>query len=116
MDGALGLSFCFIDSNMVVITIAAALLKMNESHSAANVAAKLLDVCKERYGLDLQAVASSGGSDTANAARAVQTVLGINQTECTMHIVSLLLVYSIGMHKNYKTDKCVDKEGREIKT
>ncbi len=66
--------------------------------------------------MDLQAVASSGGSDTAYAARAVQTVLRIDQTDFTMHIVSLLLAYSISMRNNYKTDKLVDKEEREIKT
>ncbi len=115
MDGALGLSFRFIDRDMVVITIAAALLKLNDSHTAANVASKLLKVCNDRYGIDLQAVASSGASDTANAARAVQSVLGIDQSDCTMHVISLLLSYTLGMRENYKTDKSIDKEGKEVK-
>ncbi len=100
---------------MVVITIAATLLKFNNSHSAVNVATKLVVICKDRFDIDLQAIASGGGSDTANAARAVQNVLGIEQNDCTMHIVSLLLLYSIGMRENYKTEKTVDKMGKEMK-
>lgn len=115
MDGVLGLSFHFIDSNMVVVTIADALLKINKSHSAANVADKLLKICQDRFGIDLQAVASGGASDTANAARAVQSVLGINQNNCTMHVVSLVLSYVIGMRENYKTEKSVDKMGNKTK-
>jgi len=97
---------------MVVITVAA---KVNDSHSAANVATKLVAICNDRFDIDLQAVASGGGSDTANAAQAVQNVLGIEQNDCTMHIVSLLLSYSIGMRDNYKTEKTVDKMGKEMK-
>ncbi len=115
MDGALGLSFQFIDRDMVVITVAAALLKVDNSHSAANVATKLVTICKDRFDIDLQAVASGGGRDTANAAQAFQTVLGIEQNDYTMHIVSLLLSYSIGMRENYKTEKTVNKMGKEMK-
>lgn len=115
MDGALGLLFHFIDSNIMVITIAAALLKMNDLHSSANVAAKLLSICKERFGINLQAVMSSGASNTANTARAFQSFLGIDQSNCMMHVVSLLMSYTIRMRENYMTNKSVEKDGKEVK-
>ncbi len=116
MDGALGLSLRFITSDMIPITVAAALLKMNSSHTSVNVADKLIDICNERYGVDLRVVASGGASDTANAARGVQSVLGVEQDDCSMHVISLLLAYSIGMKENYKTDKVITKDGKEVKT
>ncbi len=84
MDSALGLSLQFITVDMVPITIAAALLKMNFSHTSVNVADKLIDICNECYGVDLQSVASGGASDTANAARGVQSILGVEQDDCSM--------------------------------
>lgn len=91
MDGSLGLPFQFIDPDMVVITVTATLLKVNDSYSAANVAM----------------IAPGSESDTADSAQAVQNVCGIDQNDCTMHVVSLLLSYLIGMRENYKTKKTV---------
>ncbi len=53
MDGALGLSLRFFTQDMVPITVAAALVKMNDSHTSANVADKLIDICNHHYGVDL---------------------------------------------------------------
>lgn len=115
MDGALGLSLRFITRDMLPITIAAALVKMNTSHTSVNVADKLLDICSDRYGVNLRSVASGGASDTANAARGVQSVLGVEQDDCSMHVVSLLLAYTIGMKENYRTEKVTTKDGEEVK-
>ncbi len=61
-------------------------------------------------------MASGGASDTANAPRGVQSVLGVEQDDCSMHVISLLLAYSIGMKENYKTNKVITKDGKEVKT
>ncbi len=61
-------------------------------------------------------MASGGASDTANAARGVQSILGVEQDDCSMHAISLLLAYSIGMKENYKTDKIITKDRKEVKT
>ncbi len=53
MDGAIGLSLRFITRDMVPITVAAALLKMNFSHTSVSVVGELINICNERYGVDL---------------------------------------------------------------
>lgn len=98
---------------MVPITIAAALAKMKSSHSSVNVTNKLLDICNDCYDINLHTVASGGVSDTANAAQGVQSALGVEQDNCSMHIVSLLLAYSIRMKENYKTEKMSPQMGRK---
>ncbi len=101
---------------MVPITIAAALAKMNSSHSSVNVSNKMIDICNDCYNVNLHTMASGGASDTAYADQGVISSIGIEQDDCSMHIVSLLLAYSIGMKENYKTETIVTKDGKEVKT
>lgn len=98
----------------LLITIVPALSKFNDLHTFTNIWGKLIDICNERYGVDIYTVASGGARDTANADWGVQSVIGVEQGNCTMHVISLLLAYSIGMKENYKTEKFATAEGKEV--
>ncbi len=88
---------------------------MNSSHSSACIADKLVEICSSQFNIDLPNSAKGGGSDTASAARAVQSVLNVEQDDCTMHVVSLILAYTIGMNENYQTTTKIDNDGKKVK-
>lgn len=121
MDGAIGSSARVVTADMKCISVATCLIKNNDSHGAKLVANVLTEVYKDRFNVDLSKDVKSAGSDTASAACAVSTQLGVEQEDCEMHVVNLSVQYGLGVKENYETLKFKQDDGsikveRQIRT
>ena len=72
---------------------------------------RLVAIFKERYGIDVKAEVSNVASDTTPSATNVADYLGTDQDNCNMHILSLILGYSLGVKENTKTVKVTGDNG-----
>lgn len=82
MDGALGSSFKITTRDMQSYTIAALLVKNNLSHGSVHVADLMAEEFQKRYEIDLKTKGFDGGSDTANLAHAVSSIIRAEQDDC----------------------------------
>ncbi len=80
------------------------LLKKNNSHAAAGVAQSVQSMIHNCLNVDICVVGTAGGSDTNALARKVSQPFGTDQDDCSMHIFSLILLYTLGLRENMKTE------------
>ncbi len=96
----MGSSIKFATEDLFTHTIACFLLQHNTSHGAKDVADALQAKYMERYGIDLNNDAAFVGSDTTPCACNVADEIGCTQNDCEMHVIFLIVGYSIGRKEN----------------
>jgi hypothetical protein len=78
--------------------------KNNVSHKAQYNAEYLSQIDSKCFGFNLHDDSKSITSDTTSAASAVsQYIDDIEQVDCEMHLVSLAILYALGLRENVKT-------------
>ena len=107
-DSIVGSSMKLMSKDMVAYTIAAVLDKNNVSHGAKEVAAQLQNIYLDRFKIDLETEAGFAASDTTGSAANVSKNIGAHQKGCELHIVALVLIYTLGWSENTKTITEVD--------
>ena len=108
-NGIIGSSIKITTSDMDTHIIATVLRKNNVSHSAASVADQLQQTYQDRYNIDLRKEAGHVTSDTTGSAHNVGASLEAYQNDCDMHVVSLVINYSLGWNENTRTRTDVDE-------
>ena len=108
-NGILGSSIKLTTSAMETYTIATVLKKNNITHSAEPVASQLQTTYQDRYNIDLQKEAGNVTSDTTPSAHNVGACLDAYQRDCEMHVISLVLLYSLGWNENTQTQMEIDE-------
>ena len=108
-NGILGSSIRLTTKAMETFTIATVLTKNNVSHAAATVTGQLQTVYQERYNIDLKSEAGSMASDTTHSAQNVGACVDAHQRDCQMHVVSLVILYSLGWNENTRTHTEIDE-------
>ena len=108
-NGILGSSIKITTSDMETYTIATVLKKNNVTHSAGPVADQLQQTYQDRYNIDLRKEAAHVTSDTTASAHNVGACLDAYQNDCDMHVVSLVLLYSLGWNENTRTHTDTDE-------
>jgi hypothetical protein len=93
------------------------LTKNNGTHDAEYNAITLQEEYLHRFGIEMDTDVNHMTSNTVSAAKAVSNyVEDIKQVDCEMHVVSLALLYGIGLRENMKTVFKVDEVGTRRKT
>ena len=88
---------------METITIATVLTTNNESRTAEIVAEQLQTIYQERYQIDLKRETGTMASDTTPSAHIAGACMDAYPQDCQMHVLSLILCYSLGWNKNTRT-------------
>ena len=118
-NGILGSSIKLTTSTMETYTIAAVLEKNNISHGADPVSNQLRKIYDDRYAIDLKTEAGNVSSDTTASAHNVAGFLDAVQNDCNLHVISLILLYSLGWNENTKTvtgtDESVSAHARNFR-
>ena len=84
------------------------LRKMDEGHTAAQIAAVMESGFNDFYDVDIIAMALSCGSDTTTGAVNVAFTLGFDENQgCDLHIGGRIMAYAIGVSENTKSSKKV---------
>lgn len=115
-DAALGSSAKLTTKEMNSYTIAMILDKNNVSHKASHVADRLTEIYRKRYDIDISTDVANVVSDTTKSAANVAAKLGKDQEDCAMHVLSLVLGYSLGVKENTKTERIAGANGTVQKT
>ena len=96
-NNCLGAGLSFIDIWYKWHFIPCLLLVNNTSHEAIFNASLLERSFSERFKMDISKCAKFMGSDTTNAATAVSGHFdNVEQVNCEMHVLNLILLYGIG--------------------
>ena len=99
-NGILGSSIKLTTSAMETYTTATVLKKNNLTHSAEPVANQLQLTYQDRYNIDLRKEAGNVTSDTTPSEHNVGACLDAYQRDCQMHVISPVLLYSLGWNEN----------------
>jgi hypothetical protein len=96
--------------------------KNNVSHKAQYNAKYLEQIYLKRFGININDDTKFITSDTTSSARDVsQYIDDSKQVDCEMHLVSLALLYALGLRENVKTiittsESCVQTKEKAIVT
>ena len=103
-QNCLGAGMSFMDENFNWYFIPCMMVVNNTSHGAAFNANLLKNLFFDRFDMDISSCAKFMGSDTTNAATAVSNQFeDVEQVDCEMRILNLILLYGIGFKEHYQT-------------
>ncbi len=108
LDDTLWVSVKFITRNFDFVTLVIGLLDKTNGHDAVDIAQSVQAMIQDCLYVDIRVVDTPGGSDTTASARNVSQLLGTDQDDCSMHIFSLIMLYSLGLREN---TNAIDGEG-----
>ncbi len=106
-DYVLGVSVKFITRNFDVVTLALGLHKKTNGYAAADLYESVQPMIQDCLNVDIYVVGTAGESDTTASAREVSL-------DCSIHIVSLIMLYSLRLRENTKTEKLNGKDGKYV--
>ena len=103
-NNCMGSGISFVDDDFNWYFISCMLVVNNTSHGSKFNADLLREMYQDRFGMDISSFAKFMGSDTTNAATAVSRNFDrVEQVNCEMHVLNLVLQYGIGDKEHYRT-------------